>query len=401
MKGHIRERSPGKFAIVLDVGEPDPNTGKKKRKWHSFTGTKREAQKECARLIAEMSSGTYVEPTKQTVEQFFDEWLAFVKPSVSPKTHERYAEILRKGMAPLIGNIILSKLKTAAIDAAFTTALTAQRINPRPTKDGSSRAPLPPLAPRTVHHYRRVLIKALGQAVTWDRLAKNPATATTPPKVERKKMLAYDAEQTAALIEAMKPTRMFIPMLLAVMCGLRRGEILALRWRNVELGDNQRTIAVVQSAEQTKEGVRYKEPKSGRTRVVALSSTVLAELKAHRARQAEEQLRLGLRPDADSFVVAQIDGSPIQPRSLTHEWVRLISKTDLPRIRFHDLRHTHASQMLSAGVHPKVASERLGHSTIGITLDLYSHVMPGMQADAAEQVDAALRAAISGVAKPK
>lgn len=191
---------------------------------------------------------------------------------------------------------------------------------------------------------------------------------------------------------------MFIPTLLAVRCGLRRGEILALRWRNVELGDNLRRLAVVESAEQTKDGVRYKEPKSGRARTVALSSTVLAELKAHRARQAEEQLRLGLRPDGDSFVVAQVDGNPIQPRSLTHEWVRVPGKTSLPRIRFHDLRHTHASQMLSAGVHPKVASERLGRATIGITLDLYSHVMPGMQADAAEQVDATIRSAVK--AKP-
>ena len=390
MKGHLRERSPGKWAIVLDVGEPDPKTGKKKRKWHSFTGTKRQAQNECSRLITELATGNYIEPTKQTVAQFLDEWLTFIKPSVSAKTHERYAELMQKGMAPLLGDVTLSKLKTDRIDAAFGTALNSGR------RDGKGG-----LSPRTVHHMRRVLIKALNQAVTWDRLSKNPAAATTPPKVERQKMLAYDTEQTVALIEAMRPTRMFIPTLLAVMCGLRRGEILALRWRHVELGDNHRTIAVVQSAEQTKEGVRYKEPKSGRARVVALSSTVLAELKAHRARQAEEQLKLGLRPDADSFVVAQIDGSPIQPRSLTHEWVRLISKTDLPRIRFHDLRHTHASQMLSAGVHPKVASERLGHSSIGITLDLYSHVMPGMQADAAEQVDAALRAAISGGAKPK
>lgn len=226
------------------------------------------------------------------------------------------------------------------------------------------------------------------------RARKNPAQATTPPKVERQKMLAYDTAQTATLLEAFRPTRMFIPVLLAVMCGLRRGEILALRWRNIELGEDRRQISIVQSAEQTKDGVRYKEPKSGKARTVAISSTVLAELKAHKARQAEEQLRLGLRPDADSFVVAQVDGSPLQPRSLTHEWVRLITKTTLPRIRFHDLRHTHASQMLSAGVHPKVASERLGHSTIGITLDLYSHVMPGMQADAAEQVDAAIRGAV-------
>lgn len=381
MKGHVKERSPGKWAIVLDLYD---EKGKRRRKWHTFeTTSKRKAEEECARLITAMKSGNYVEPTKQTIAAFLDEWLEFIKPSVAPKTHERYAEILQKGVAPLLGDVTLAKLKTDRIDGAFSKALTEGR------RDGKGG-----LAPRTVHHMRRVLIKALSQAVTWERLSKNPATATTPPKVERKKMLAYDAAQTAELIEAIRPTRMFIPTLLAVMCGLRRGEILALRWRNVELGDNRRQLSIVESAEQTKEGVRYKEPKSGKARTVALSSTVIAELKAHRARQAEEQLRLGLRPDGDSFVVAQVDGQPIQPRSLTHEWVRIIGKISLPRIRFHDLRHTHASQMLAAGVHPKIASERLGHSTIGITLDLYSHVMPGMQADAAEQVDAAIRSAV-------
>ncbi|MDH6235165.1 integrase [Mesorhizobium soli] len=388
MKGHLRERSPGKWAIVLDVGEPDPKTGKKKRKWHSFTGTKRQAQAECAKLITTLKEGNYVEPSKQTVGEFLDEWLTFIKPTVAPKTHERYAEICRKSIAPLIGEVILSKLKTDRIDGAFSKALTEGR------RDGKGG-----LSPRTVHHMRRVLIKALGQAVTWERLSRNPASATTPPKVERQKMLAYDAGQTAALLEAFRPTRMFIPVVLAVMCGLRRGEVLALRWRNVDL--DGKSLAIVESAEQTKDGVRYKEPKSGRARTVALSSTAVAELKAHRARQAEEQLRLGIRPDRDSFVVAQVDGSALQPRSLTHEWVRLLAKTDLPRIRYHDLRHTHASQMLAAGVHPKVASERLGHSSIGITLDLYSHVMPGMQADAAEQVDAALQAAISASQKTK
>ncbi len=390
MKGHIRERSPGKWAIVLDVGEKDLATGKKKRKWHSFSGTKRQAQAECARLIAEIKADRYVEPSKQTVSEFFTEWLAFIKPTVSAKTHERYTEICEKNLTPLLGDVILSKLKTDRIDAAFTKALTEGR--------GASGKPY---APRTVHHMRRVLIKALSQAVTWERLSRNPAAATTPPKVERTKMLAYDAEQTAALIAAFRNTRMFIPMMLAVMCGLRRGEIAALRWDDAEIGDNRRQLSIRQSAEQTKDGVRYKTPKSGKARTVALSATMAAELRAHRVRQAEEQLKIGLRPDGNSFVVAQVDGSPLQPRSLTHEWTRLLDKTSLPRIRFHDLRHTHATQMLSAGVHPKVASERLGHSTIGITLDLYSHVMPGMQADAAEQVDAALQAAISASQKTK
>ena len=372
MKGHIRERSPGKWAIVLDLYD---ETGKRRRKWHSFSGTKRQAQEECARLVTALKAGNYIEPTRQTVAEFLDEWLAFIKPSVSQKTHERYTEILRKGVAPLLGDVTLAKLKTDRIDAVFSKALSEGR------RDGQGG-----LSPRTVHHMRRVLIKALNQAVVWDRLVKNPAHASTPPKVERKPMLAYDAKQTAELLEAMRPTRMFAPVLLAVMCGLRRGEIAALRWRNVDL--ESRIISIVESAEQTVEGVRYKEPKSGNTRTVALSVGVAEQLKAHRARQAEELLRLGLRPNASSFVVSQVDGKPLQPRSITHEWVRLIEKTSLPRIRFLDLRHTHASQMLAAGVHPKVASERLGHSTVGITLDLYSHVMPGMQADAAEQVAA-------------
>jgi len=280
--------------------------------------------------------------------------------------------------------------QTVDMDEAFSTLLASGR------RDGSGG-----LGPRTVHHIRRVSHKAFAQAVVWELMTKNPVAATTAPKVERKAMTAYDGSQLSEMLAALRPTRMYIPAMLAAMCGLRRGEIAALRWKNVHFGDNLRQLAVVESAEQTNEGVRYKEPKSGRARVVALSKTVVAELRAHRVRQAEEQLRLGVRVDGDSFVCAQVDGSPLQPRSMTHEWVRIIGKTALPRIRFHDLRHTHATQLLASGVHPKVASERLGHSTIGITLDLYSHVMPGMQADAAEQVDGALRSAISGVADGK
>lgn len=152
MKGHIRERSPGKWAIVLDVGEIDPKTRKKKRKWHSFTGTKRQAQSECARLITELANGHYIEPTKQTVSQFFTEWLSFIKPTVTLKTHERYTEICEKNLGPLMGDVVLAKLKTDKIDASFAKALT----------DGHRRAERG-LSPRTVHHMRRVLIRPLGK----------------------------------------------------------------------------------------------------------------------------------------------------------------------------------------------------------------------------------------------
>jgi integrase len=255
------------------------------------------------------------------------------------------------------------------------------------------------LSPRTVHHMHRVLKEALRQAVRWQILVRNPADAVDPPRVPVRTMQTYDLEQTVELIEAMRGTRMLVPTLLAVLCGLRRGEIAALRWRNVDLTAGQ--IAVVESAEQTKAGIRYKAPKNDRSRTVALSATMIEELRRHRLAQVQELLKLGVRLTDDAFVVAQADGSPLQPRSLTHEWVRLLAKTALPRIRFHDLRHAHATHLLANGVHPKVASERLGHSKVGITLDLYSHVLPGMQADAAARVDDALKAMQQNRAKGK
>jgi integrase len=379
MKGHLRERSPGHWAIVLDV--PDPTTGKRRRKWHRFAGTKRQAQVQCARLISEIQGGTYLEPKKLTVAQFLDRWLADVKARVSRKTFERYEQVCYKNIAPLLGAVLVPKLRPAQISEAYAKALTSGRRR----RHGG-------LSPRTVHHMHVILKGALTQAVKWELLVRNPASAVDPPKVARSAMQTYDLGQTAELIEAVRGKRIFVPVILAVLCGLRRGEIAALRWRNVDLVGGQ--LAVVQSAEQTKAGVRYKEPKSGRTRTIALSASVVTELKAHRVQQAEELLKVGTRLTDNDFVVAQADGSPLQPHSLGQEWVRFLATSTLPRIRFHDLRHAHATHLLAAGIHPKIASERLGHSKVGITLDLYSHVLPNMQADAVALVDAALQAAV-------
>jgi len=206
-------------------------------------------------------------------------------------------------------------------------------------------------------------------------------------------MRALDSAETARLLAHFRGSRMFVPVLLAVMCGLRRGEITALRWGSVNFAGAQ--LSIIESTEQTTKGTRAKETKSGRARTVAIPSLVAEELRRHRAGQAEELLRVGVRLSDQSHVIAQEDGRPLQPNSLTHEFVRILAKaTDLPGIRFHDLRHTHATHMLANGVHRKVAQERLGHSGVGITLDLYSHVLSGMQEDAAARVDAAIRAAI-------
>ena len=346
-----------------------------------------QAQIECARLISELSAGLYIEPTKITVGQFLDRWLEHIKSQVSPRTHERYDEIVRKNLNPLLGAVVLTKLRPMQISAAYAKALSGGR------RDGKGG-----LSPSTVRYLHVILKAAMGQAVRWQMLARNPVDAVDPPKIERSAMSTYDLAQTAELIDATRGTRMTITVMLAVLCGLRRGEIAALRWRNINLGAAQ--LAVTESAEQTRAGVRYKQPKSGRGRTVALSARVVNELRSHRVQQAEELLKLGVPLGEDTFVVAQADGCPLQPRSITRQWLSLLSKNKaLPRIRFHDLRHAHATHMLSSGVHPKIASERLGHSKVGITMDLYSHVMPGMQEDAAARVDRALEDVINKRAK--
>jgi integrase len=377
MKGHIRERSPGHWAIIIDV--PDA-TGKRRQRWHSFKGTKREAQIECARLLTEIKNGTAVEPSRMTVAAFLERWIEHMAGQVSPRSHERYAEIARKNIVPLLGGLVLTKLKPEQISQAYAKALASGR------RDGSGG-----LSPRTVGHMHRVLREALQQAVRWTMLARNPADAAPPPKVEHKQMSVLDTDATIELIEAARPYRIFVPILLGVLCGLRRGEIAALRWRSVDLDTGQ--LMVVASIEQTRAGCREKETKSGRVRTIALPASLIEELRRHRAKQAEELLQLGARLSDDHHVVMQADGTSLQPNTLTRVFTDFLAARGLKRVRFHDLRHSHATHMLAAGIHPKVASERLGHSKVGITLDLYSHVMPGMQAEAAAAVDGAMQAA--------
>jgi integrase len=373
VRGHIRERSPGYWAIVIELR--DPETGKRRRKWHSFHGTKRKAQDKCAQLISELNGGLYIEPAKITVGQFLDRWLEHVKPLVSPRTHERYGELVTKNIKPLLGAVLLTKLRPMQISDAYAKALSSGH---RKAKGG--------LAPSTVRYMHVILKASMRQAMRWQILARNPVDAVDPPKIERAAMTTYDLAQTADLIDAACGTRIAITVVLAVLCGLRRGEIAALRWRNINLDAAQ--VAVTESAEQTKAGVRYKKPKSGKGRTVALSARVVNELRSRRVQQAQEFLKLGVPLTEDAFVVAQADGSPLQPRTITQQWYQLLANNKtLPRIRFHDLRHAHATHMLSSGVHPKIASERLGHSKVGITMDLYSHVIPGMQEDAAARVD--------------
>ena len=213
-------------------------------------------------------------------------------------------------------------------------------------------------------------------------------------------MTALTAEQSLQMLDAIRRNRVYWPVLLALATGMRRGEILALRWGNVDL--DRGSLRVVESLEQTKAGLRFKAPKSEKARAVTLPAFAGDELRRLKCEQAEELLRLGVRQSSTTLLCARADGEPMPPRSLTHEFAKVTGRVkDVPRVRFHDLRHSHATQLLLAGVHPKVAQERLGHSSISVTLDLYSHVTATMQEDAATKLDLAFRSAITAAARLK
>ena len=248
-----------------------------------------------------------------------------------------------------------------------------------------------PLTRRYIHV---ILKSALARAVEQQLLARNPADAFKKrlPKVERKEMVTLNTEESERLLESIKGTRTYGPVMLALASGMRRGEVLALRWKNIDL--DRGLLRVVQSLEQTKAELRFKDTKSSQTRAITLPAFAVRELRRLKHEQAQELLSLGIRQTGDTLACCRVDGEPLQPRSVTHQF-NLLCKgiKDLPRVRFHDLRHSHATQLLADGIHPKVAQERLGHSTITTTMDLYSHVTETMQADAATRLEAAYQLA--------
>jgi integrase len=321
-----------------------------------------------------------------TVRGWLTNWISAVREEVSPKTHERYSEIVDNFLVPELGALPIAKLTAAHIQTAYTKWATAGR------RDGKAGG----LSPRSRRHIHRIFNCALTRAVEQQVLARNPADAFKKrlPRVDRREMVTLSFEQSARLLEAIKHTRVYWPVLLALSTGMRRGETLALRWKNLDL--DRGILRVVESLEQTKCGIRFKTPKTDRARVVTLPAFAAEALRRHKRQQAEELLLGGVRQTGENLVCGRGDGLPLQPQTLTHHFTRLVRRIkDLPTVRFHDLRHSHATQLLLDGIHPKIAQERLGHASIATTLDLYSHVTDTMQNEAAARLDAAFKNAIT------
>jgi integrase len=368
MKGHVRERGKGNWYAVLSVN--DPQTGKRKVKFHSLPGCKgkRQAETECARIVQEMTGGTYVDASRVTIADFLDKWDAdYAAQNVTPKTRERYVQLMKNQTKPNIGAIQLQKLRPAHLSELYAKLL----------KSG--------LSARTVNHVHRLLHRTLWQAAAWEIVKQNVATSVEPPKAGQAAVVILSSDQVAAVMKGVTGRTLRPIVALALATGARRGELLALRIGDFDQAAN--TIRIERSLEQTKAGLRFKPPKTkhGR-RTVSLPPFAAAELRAHMVRMQELRLSLGMgRAGDDDLLFPRWDTGKVRaPHWLTQKFAQLMEYLNIKGVTFHSLRHTHASQLIASGMDVLTISRRLGHGSPAITLSVYGHMFTNTDARAAE-----------------
>ncbi len=345
-------------------------------------GTKKDAERALRELLHSVEKGSYVKLSKVSRAEFLEEWLqGYVELNCSPRTKASYEMIIRRHLIPELGGILLSQLGPRHLQAFYSQQKVQGRV------DGKG-----PLSSKTVRYCHSLLAEALEHAVKMGLVSRNVARATEAPRVDHKVMSTLMLEDIPKFLGAAKGTPYHTLFYLLLHTGLRRGEALALRWKNVDLGLPSLGVlgylSVTETVYRLAGDYIVKEPKTPSSRRrIALPPSLVLVLRQHRTEQEAQQALLGKPLIDNDFVFAHPDGNPLDPSTVSHAFNKVIRKAGLPHIRLHDLRHTHASLLLQAGVHPKVVQERLGHSSIRVTLDTYSHVMGGLQEAAAQHFD--------------
>jgi integrase len=378
MRGHIRRRGKNSWRLKFDAGRDAAGN----RKIHTFRGTKREAQVRLAELIASVAQSSYVEPNRITVTEFVRARVDAREAAgaISARTAARYRELMENQIVPHIGTKLLQKLRPLDIDHWHATLRTHGKARGR----GG-------IAVRTIGHAHRVLSKALSDAAANELVVKNVARAKSAPKVpDDEMMIAKDVPGLLANLQ--QSDRLRLPAMMSLFTGMRLGEVLALRWGRVDL--DRAIIRVREALEYTKaHGIHLKQPKSnaGR-RDISLPDVLLEALRDYRKAQLELRMKLGAGklPD-DALLFADIDGNPPSPNALSAAWADFAERIGAPEISFHALRHTHASQLIDAGVDIVTISKRLGHAKPDITLRIYAHLFRKDDAKAAEAINEVLK----------
>jgi integrase len=342
--------------------------------------TRKEVADKLKVALHEQQQGTLVKSSSQTVAQFLADWLENVhRRRLRPRTYERYDEVINLHVIPALGRYQLQKLTAQHVQAFYT----------KKVDEG--------LASTTIHYYHSVLHNALSMAVKWGLVSKNVCDLVTPPRKERYEIKPLTVEQAQTLLAAARGHKWEALFTLALATGMRRGELIALKWQdiNFKTGTLQvvRVLTRVPTKMPNREHVYIEaEPKTQKSRrSVIIAPFALEALKEHRVRQLEAKLKAGASWEEHDYVYCTLHGTHLGPNHVVEEFKLLLKRAELPDIRFHDLRHSAATLLLSIGIHPKVVQELLGHTQINITMDVYSHVLPGMQKDAMSKLDEALK----------
>ena len=371
MAGTIRKRAKETWEVRFDLGR-HPTTGKRRFRYLTVRGTRKDAERTLTEALHRRDTGTDITPARVTLDEYLRRWLRdYAAVNVAPATLLRYQQIVDR-IAPWLGAVRLQELRPAHIQEAYACLLA----------DG--------LVARTVLHHHRVLRAALQHALRWQLIPHNPADAVTPPRPENREMRALVPEEVLHLLSECDDQQSRAIIHTAVTTGLRLGELLGLRWRDI---DFENDTAAIQRAAQylPATGVTLRQPKTARgRRTIALSEETIRSLREYRTRQVERRLALGPAYSDVDLVFPAPDGAVQPPYRVSQAFQRLVARAGIGPLRFHDLRHTAATLMLRAGIPTKIVSTRLGHATASLTLDTYSHVTPDMQREAASAIDAVL-----------
>jgi integrase len=375
MRGNITRRGRSSWRIKFDV---DAAGGRRQTRYVTVRGRRQDAERELARLISATHDGTLVEPSRATVADHIRTWLSGPH-GLAPTSVQRYWQLAEQQIIPHLGAVPLQKLKPAHVADWHGKLLKAGGVTGRA------------LAARTVGHAHRVLRLLLARAVTNEIIPRNVAGVVKPPKVEETEVGILQADQIAVVLSALAGHALEPIVVLALGSGARRGEILALRWQDLDL--DGATVRIERSLEQTRAGLRPKAPKTkhGR-RLVTLPAFAVEALRAHRRRTLELRIALGRGKLADdALVFSRLDGSPLPPNDLSRDWRRFVKARGLPAVAFHALRHTHVSALINSKIDLLTISRRIGHSSPVVTLRVYAHMFQNTDAVAATAIENALR----------
>jgi integrase len=359
---------------------PDPVTGKRRQK-RLGARTKQEIEQLVAQHVQAVTTGTYVDATKLTLGAYLAQWLSTLE-GVGPATRRRYADLVRLHVVPVLGSRPLAKLTPLDVQALYANRKAAG------------------LSSTSVNLLHNMLHRALQQAVHWDLLVRNPTERVLAPRPTATEPATWTTAEVARFLAAADATDDAAMWRVAICTGMRRSELLGLQWADVDL---ERGVLNIQHARKRGEGNRWEtgapKTRKGR-RQIALPPSAVEALRQHRRRQVEYRLQLGSAYQDNGCVFAGDQGQPMHPNVIAKRFERLSTAAGVPRIKLHGMRHTNATVSLAAGEHPKIVQERLGHSTISMTLDRYSHVTASMQQEAAQRLDALLSAAADQLDAP-